>query len=661
MPRFVPPMLPSLVAEPPSGTQWVHELKIDGYRIQAHCSNGTCRLLTRQGIDWTDRFGQVAKALAPLSQKGTAASALMLDGEIAVVDAEGRSDFSALQQYLKRPDPSRSTLAYFAFDLLQLGDEAIRDRPLLWRKDRLREQIEKALDPRLQYLNHVADRGDALLQQCRALKLEGIVSKRVDRPYRSGRTLDWLKCKYRFRELFVIGGVEVDSASGLLSSLLTGYFESDGAFTFAGRVGTGWSQSEADDLLRRAEKSRQAATPFPQRVPEPAARRSADLKVTWLRPQHVVEVSFSGWTHGNVLRQPAWLSLAPKHPAKEVTAQSIFGDQAALTSVSSDDGRSVDGKAAPAATSVAAAKKPSVDKPLAKRRGKSLPESLRTASELRLTNPERVLYPEEGITKEQLVGYLLQVCQWMLPHLSGRPVSLVRCPEGIEGSHYFQRHPQRGFPTAIKPVTIPGEEKQYLAIGSAEALVAVGQMSVLELHPWGCRTDRLDRPDRLIFDLDPDPSVPWRKVSAAAVEIRQRLIDCGMASWLKTTGGKGLHIVVPLVRRYSWERVLKFAEKIATEMAADQPQAYVATMSKAARKNRIYIDYHRNHPHATAVGAYSPRARPGAPIATPIAWDELPLVHAGDQFTLENLPQRLRSLTADPWADLDSAPQTLPR
>ena len=650
--RFVPPMLPSLVAEPPRGGDWVHELKMDGYRLQAHCAGGDCRLFTRQGNDWTDRFGELAAALAPLTNPRDRRAALVLDGEAVAVDAEGRSDFSALQQYQKSGRSSQHTLAYFAFDLLHLGGETVGDRPLLWRKERLREQLAQASDSRIQYLSHVAQDGDALLQQCRMLKLEGIISKRADRPYRSGRTLDWLKCKCRFREPFVVGGIEVEQESRQLSSLLLGYFAAGGQLIFAGRVGTGWSQAEADLLLRLAEQSRQAASPFSKPVPGPAARRSGALTVFWTQPKHVVEVSFTGWTHGSVLRQPAWLSLVPDHSPERVTVENLFGDHPA----DAPPRRGRVGSVASDRSQPAAAAGP---KRSGTQRTKWESTQLRAVPGLTISNPDRVLYPDEGITKEQLVGYLIQVSRWMLPHLRGRPVSFVRCPQGVGGSQYFQRHPQRGFPAAIRPLTLPGEEKQYLMVESAEALVAAGQISVLELHPWGCRSDRPDRPDRMILDLDPDPSVPWRKVTAAAVEIRQRLTEQGVASWLKTTGGKGLHVVVPLNRRHSWELVLEFASRTAHAMAGDEPQTYVATMSKSARKGRIYIDYHRNHPHATAVAAYSPRARPGAPVATPIAWDELPAVRSGDQFTLENLPQRLRELDEDPWGDLPNSPQTL--
>jgi bifunctional non-homologous end joining protein LigD len=626
LPSFIEPKLPTLVTDSPSGDLWIHELKLDGYRMQAHWNSGNFRLLTRSGKDWANRYAVVSEMLADLNFDAT-----IIDGELVALDAHGRSDFSALQAFANE---DASTLAFFAFDLLFLNGADVRHLPLLHRKAKLaslleREEVKAAT--RIQYLDHLIGDPKPLRQQCENLSLEGVVSKRHDRPYISGRGPDWVKVKNRFREHFVVAGYEMDQSDNL-SSLLVGVYE-DSRLIFAGRVGTGWDQATGASLIRELAAGKQRSKPFAGDVPPSSKRGSA--KLAWTEPKLVVTVDFAGWTDRDLLRQAAFRRIEEGLPVDHVNrpdCQTLASNLAEMGQIDVKGDKKDEAASAPHF-------------------------AINLASGV--TSPNRVLFPDDAITKTDLVAYLYQVGQWMLPHLKNRPLSLVRCPNGIGSESYFQRHPQPGLPNEIS--RIPGEDQEsLLSVDSLPGLLATAQISAIELHPWNCRKDNMHKPDQIVVDLDPDPSMVWSIVVDAALRVRDFLTRCSLKAFVKTTGGKGLHIVVPISRRYGWKRSFEFTKSLAESLEQQHPSLFVSSMAKVKRKRKVYLDYHRNRRGATAVAPYSIRARTSAPVSTPVSWSELPNV-VPDLFTIKSVPERLRRLSHDPWEGMLRLRQSLPR
>ena len=653
LPQFIAPKLPSIVSTPPSGEQWIHELKLDGYRMQARWSVEGFSLRTRTGIDWTPRYPNLAAQLSKLNLAGT-----IMDGELTAIDETGRSDFNALQS---SASAVAIPVAYFAFDLLFLRGRDIRQQPLHQRKTKLQELIvhgPASKISQIQFLDHIQHDATGLVEECRRLGLEGTVSKRAERPYVSGRAQDWLKYKQRHRESFVIGGYETNATDvQALSSLLLGYFDeragAERELQFAGRVGTGWSQSGAQQLIAQLAPHKARSSPFGESIPR-ARSRAAQTRAHWIKPELTAEVAFAGWTDAGLLRQASFVALSQQNPA-HITQRSVSSDSRPAAVVDSDQVSDVD-------SDVDSDVESDVENDVERVK---VPDKSRVARATDLlssglSSPDRVLYPNDGITKADVVGYLYQVGQWLLPHVAHRPLSLLRCPQGIQAEQYFQRHPQKGFPDEIDSLASDEESKPLLVLKDMSAVLATAQISALELHPWGCRADRLDRPDRMTIDLDPDETIGWHRVAEAALLVREALAARGLVSLVKTTGGKGLHVVVPLARRASWDKLLEYAHKLAVQLAGDHPRVFVANMSKAKRRDRIYVDYHRNRRGSTAVAAYSLRARPGATVSTPLSWEELPHIMPG-QFTIHTVPERLAKLHRDPWEEVEGLQQTLRR
>ncbi len=621
-PRFVPPQLATLVDHPPAGDQWLHEIKYDGYRIACRIAGGKATMLTRGGLDWTAKFAALAGHAARLP-----VDTALIDGEVVVLNENGVSSFSALQQALSEGDGGAQT--YFAFDLLHLDGEDLTSRPLEDRKAALRGLFAD-IPPEgpLRYSEHYAGRGADFFRHACRMALEGTVSKRRDRPYVSGRSRDWQKSKCVLRQEFVIGGFLPSPAAGrALRSLAIGYRRDD-KLVYAGRVGTGFSGAVADDLREKLDARTVKTSPF-ESVPRAAAR-----DVRWVRPDLVCEVAFAAWTADGMVRHAAFQGLREDKEAAEVTRE-----QPAETETTDADRA-----------------------PPAPRRPRAQPRSgpVEMAG-IRLTHPDKVFYPDIGLTKRDLADYYGQVAVLMLPHVAERPLSLVRCPDGQAGESFFQRRYGPGLPAAIQRAPVAGDkgEETYLKIASAAGLIALVQIGVLEIHPWGARADAPDKPDRIIFDFDPGPQVEWRAVVAAAEECRDRLTALKLQSFVRTTGGKGLHVVVPIARRYGWPLVKGFARALAGQMAADAPDRFTVTMAKSARTGRIFIDYLRNDLTATAIAPYSSRARPGAPVAVPLHWRELPDIPSGGHFTVRTLPVRLTGGFEDPWHDMLRLNQTL--
>ena len=604
LPAFLEPSLPQQSATAPSGPKWVHEIKYDGYRMQARIDGREVRLLTRQGLDWTSRFGSIPGALA-----GLGLSSALIDGEIVVEDSAGLPSFAVLQSDLSAG--RRDRFRYFVFDLLYCEGFDLTQASLADRKALL-QQIAAGLPPGspIRFSEHLEQDGPTMFEHACRLGLEGIVSKRIDLPYRPGRGPHWVKTKGILRQEFVIlGYLPSTAARGTLGALLVGYFDK-GTLHYAGRVGTGYSGDQSRRL--RAELDRIAAAKPALADPLPAG---AEKGVRWAKPQLVCEVEYRGWPADNLIRQSVFKGLREDRSPTDIVLE------------------------------------------VAPR--KSAPDRGRELIRKRLTHPERILWPEPGVTKEGLAEFYADIADWILPHLSGRVLSLVRCPSGVSAKCFFAKHPWHGLGNAVRRVDV-GEKERMLTLDGLQGLIELVQAGVLEIHPWGSTFAHLEHPDRLIFDLDPGEDVPWRAVIDAAFDVRGRLEELGLASFVKTSGGKGLHVVLPIEPAAGWEEAKKFTQSVAETMAKARPERYVATMAKSARRGRIFVDYLRNGRGATAVAPYSTRALPPASVSTPLAWGELAEGIRADHFRIDNLRRRLDALAQDPWADIRTIRQRLP-
>jgi bifunctional non-homologous end joining protein LigD len=611
LPGWVAPQLATLVGAAPEGSDWVHEIKLDGYRVLARIERGRVRLLTRNRQDWTERFPTVEEAAATLPVKEA-----LLDGEIVALDRSGVSSFQALQQGAE--GTGGWSLAYVAFDLLFLDGRDLRPQPLLERKKAL-ARLLRGRRGRLRYSEHFDAPGPEVHQRACRMHLEGIVSKRKQAPYVAGRGQAWLKVKCVARQEFVIGGyTDPEGARAELGSLLLGVHDRDGRLVYAGRVGTGFTDATLVVLGQRLRKLAQRASPFSPEGPRPPARGAH-----WVKPVLVGEVAFTEWTRDGLLRHPAFEGLREDKPAAQVVREAPRAAPARRIAGGSDADVAVAG--------------------------------------VHLSHPDRVLYQEQAITKLGLARYYEAVADFIVPHVADRPLSLVRCPEGAGGQCFYQKHAGQGIPSEVKRVRIRergGATAAYPYVDDLPGLIALAQIGVLEIHPWGARVGRIDRPDRLVLDLDPAPGVPWGRVVEGARAIRGVLGDLDLVSFVKTTGGKGLHVVVPLRPSAGWDALRALGEGIGAELVRRAPDRYTINPLKAARRGRIFVDYLRNVRGATSVAAYSPRARPDAPVSTPLGWSELAGTVTPGDFTVQTLPRRLAA-RKDPWADFFSVDQAI--
>ncbi len=618
LPRFHAPQLATLVDAAPDGGDWLHEMKYDGYRVMIAVGKGQVRCWTRNEKDWTDKFGSIAEAAKQLDC-GNA----LIDGEIVAFDAKGKTDFSTLQRHLGEGGP----LACFCFDLLHLDGKDLIRRPLTERKTALKALLDRTPSDLLLYSEHVSGSGPAVFEKICGAGHEGIISKRADAPYRSGRGKSWLKVKCTQRQEFVVGGWSLSDKKGrAFSSILVGVME-DGCLCYRGRVGSGFDRQALEDLAERFDALTRQTSPF-DALPKDVARDAR-----FVTPTLVAEIDFAEFTADGHIRHGVFKGLREDKAADAVTDERPQPTQATRP------------KRAPGSNASAS------------RRSGSAPA---TVAGVRLTSPDRVVYDSPGVTKLDLAHYYEAVAARMLEHAGNRPVSLVRCPQGRNKHCFFQKHDTGGFPDPVKTVAIAekdGGTADYLTMPDAAALVGAVQMSTLEFHIWGARNDRLEKPDRLVFDLDPDEGLGFADVKAAAFDLRDRLADLGLQSFAMVTGGKGVHVVVPLERRQGWTELKAFAKGFAATQADTEPQRFVATMSKAKRKGRIFIDWLRNERGATAIAPYSTRARAGAPVATPVGWDELETLDAANGFDIYAVLQRLHD--ADPWSDYGSVRQSI--
>lgn len=639
-PGFIAPQLAEPAAAPPDQPGWIHELKLDGYRVQIHVRSSKtkgqvmreARLFTRSGLDWTHRMRDLAQA----ASSAFPVSDAIVDGEAVVLNAQGITDFGALQAAFQEGEGR--DIAYFAFDLLHLDGHNLRTLPLQQRKQLLSGLLvgDRKESP-LHLSQHFEAKGSAVLAKACALGAEGTVSKLGSSAYQAGRSSVWRKVKCNQEQEFVILGFTAPAKGGHgIGALLLGYYE-QGKQRYAGRVGTGFTQQVSGDLGARLEKLR-TKTPTLDRIP-PDARHG----VTWVKPELVAQVVFAAWTRDNLVRQASFKGLREDKPADEVERES--------TVVASSSTARRSGAPGPA---------PGIQRRTVTRAEKH--QRPATATSFPVTHPGKILDAESGATKGMLADYYVAIADRMLQHIADRPLSVVRCPDGIKGQCFFQKHSGMGMPDTVKTVSVPnrktGKREEYLTIDSVEGLVGLAQMGVLEIHPWGSRNESLEKPDRIVFDLDPDTSISWGTIADAAKELRSRLKGMGLESFLKHTGGKGLHVVVPIEAEQPWPIVKEFAHQVVLRMEKDVPDLYVTKMTKAIRVGRIYLDYLRNEREATSIAPFSPRARPGLPVAVTMDWRELesevrPIFHVAD------FREWRSRLGRDPWQKMGRLRQAL--
>jgi len=604
MERYPEVQLATLVDAAPEGAGWLHEIKFDGYRLLGFAAGGVPRLRTRNGKDWTDSFPALVAALKTLK-----ADTAVLDMEAVIVDDSGKSSFQALQASLGEGGRPEKIVAY-VFDLLYLNGQDLTKMPLIDRKAQLQALLNRTKpETALRYSDHVVGGGGTMFAKACQAGLEGIISKQADAPYFAGRQKSWLKIKCGKRQEFIILGFSAArTGERALGALYLGY-RKNGALQYAGKVGTGFSMRGASNLVDRFRK---LAVTQPVLTRAHAGGLSARewQSIHWIKPVLLCEVAFTEWTQDGRVRHPSFQGMREDKDARDVK------------------------KEKPVPTTTASAKQKTADLML---------------GGIKISHPDRIISETGHITKGELAEYYAGVAQFILPQIARHPLSLLRCPSGIEGGCFYQRNPGKGLGSDVHPFKFRnnGKSYEYLYIDDEKGLLEIIQMGAIEIHPWGATIDAIDYPDRMIFDLDPAPDVAFDALKVAAQDLRQRLKRKGLESMLKCTGGKGLHVTVPLAGKDKWPVVKSFAAALAQEMVDAAPEAYVATMSKAKRTGKIFIDYLRNDYTATAIADFAVRARPGAPVALPLEWKELKNLKSASQFTMKECLKRLKNKKPD--------------
>jgi bifunctional non-homologous end joining protein LigD len=609
LPDFIEPQLTKPVDSPPGTPGWAHEIKFDGYRMQLRVQGGKATLKTRKGLDWSGRYPEVVASGSSLSDG-------IYDGEVVALDETGAPDFAALQA--ATVDGRTKELVFFVFDQLFDGLEDLRPLPLSVRKARLQQAVTEG-SGNIRYVDHFVAAGDAVLLSACRMHLEGIVSKRLDAPYESGRIDTWTKSKCRAGHEVVIGGYT--TTNGAFRSLIAGV-NRDGKLVEVGRIGTGFGREKVARILPKLQALETDKSPFSGKA---SPRKLGE--VHWVRPELVAEIEYEGFTADGLLRQAAFKALREDKTAREVETV----------------------EPAPATTEL---KEPA---PATTRTHAVRASGSAVVMDVTLSHAGKALWPDandlQPVTKLDLARYYEAVGDWLIQHIRGRPCSIIRFPDGITAEErFFQRHTGKGQSNLITSVMVWGDRKPYLQFDRVEALIAAAQVAALELHPWNCQPFTPEQPGRLVFDLDPAPDVAFDEVIAGARELRDRLHDLGLVSFCKTTGGKGLHVVTPIDAKGSdWPLAKAFAMNVCKTMAADAPERYLVNMAKARRSGRIFLDYLRNDRMATAVASLSPRGRPGAPIAMPLQWTQVKKGLDPSKYTIRTVPRLVEKLTA--WQD----------
>ncbi|MDO9002480.1 MAG: DNA ligase D [Aquabacterium sp.] len=617
LPAKLAPQLATLVTGLPATGRWLFELKFDGYRLMTRVERGKARLITRGGHDWSDKMPELVKGIERLGIQSA-----WLDGEIVVLDDDGTPNFNALQSAFTHRTRT-DQIIYFLFDLPFLNGQDLRPLPLEARRQQLKALIEaKGREPIRFSAAFEADPASILQSACQ-LKMEGVIAKRADAPYTSSRSETWLKLKCRQRQEFVVCGyTERSDGRAQIGSLLLGVHDEKGQLVSVGSVGTGWRAQEARDLKATLAKLHSAHAPFAAGVTKPGRWSKRVLgSERWVKPTLVAEVEFAEWTTDGQIRHASYIALRSDKPAKAIVREvaKTLGESAMRSTAST------------------------------------------TIGKVKVSHGERVIDPASGTTKLALVRYYEWVADWILPHLKGRPCSLVRGPEGVGGELFFQKHGGAiGMPGVreLDPALWPDHDA-LLEVASVSALLSAAQMNVIEFHTWNSHSRHINKPDRMVFDLDPGEGTPWAHVQEAAMLVRAFLTELGLASWLKTSGGKGLHVVVPLTPRLKADTVKAFSKVIVQHLATTIPTRFVAKSGPANRVGKLFVDYLRNGHGATTAAAFSARARPGLGVSMPVAWDELPTLKSGAHWTVSTARDRLSFQAEDPWSGYWTHKQTL--
>lgn len=618
MPRIIHPEL-CKTATTPSNHHWLHEIKFDGYRIVTFIDRQKIKLISRNQKDWTDKFSEIANAL-----KNFNAKKIILDGELVALDNKGISRFQLLQNYFE--NKIKTDLAYYIFDILYYDNYDLTQVSLIKRKNFLQQLLDswKNKPVFIHYSEHIQGYGQQVFAEACRYGAEGIISKRSDSIYQQQRSKNWIKSKCLHQQEFVIGGYTEPSGSRqYFGALLLGYYNNKNELIYCGHVGTGFNQATLKQIYQHLHANEQSSSPF--------SNPPQNKHIHWTKPELVAQIEFLEWTDDDILRQPSFQGLREDKNPREVNYEPI--SKASLKT-----------------------------KKIIKSKEKLLPELADNRviiAGINISHPKKLLYADPTINKQQLIHYYAKIAKRILPFIVNRPLTLLRCPEGTQAKCFFQKHYDSTLPENIFSIKIKNEKEPYLYIKDLAGLLTLIQLNVLEIHPWGSTIDDLDKPDQMIFDLDPSPEVTWHQIIECASSLRQYLQQQGLKTFLKTSGGKGLHIVTPLTPKANWQEVTEFARNIAENFASQNPQKYIATMSKSKRQHKIFIDYLRNMAGATAIAPYCIRAQAGAAIATPIFWKELSRIKSAQQFKYTNINKRLAHLKKDPWQDFFKIKQRL--
>lgn len=644
LPDLITPQLATLAPHAPEGNDWLSEIKFDGYRAVTSIKNGKARMYTRAGNDWTDKWAQIADVVGDLP-----VNEAWLDGEVVALDEQGNVSFQALQNMARSSKQAR--LAYYVFDLVHFDGYDLSRTPLIERKRLLQEILSAAPESGLLlYSDHIQGGAQQVFEHACMHGLEGIVVKRADAGYQQTRGRSWLKVKCLQRQEFVIGGyTEPAGSREEFGALLVGVYDDKKRLVYAGRVGTGFDAALLKSISRDLKKLEQNKPAF-HNPPKGYEAKG----VHWLKPELVAEINFAQWTDSGSIRHASFAGLRKDKPAQDIVREEPLSER---------DLKQEEKKAAKAeSTKTSNTKKGATAEPEPPHRSAAMTGKNRVASVagIKITHPSKILFPGIGLTKLELAQYYERVADWILPHLKDRPLTLVRCPDGGEKECFFQKNAKETIPESVGRIEVPVDgTSTYMEAESVEALIGLVQMGVLELHTWGSHEGALEKPDRMIFDIDPAEGLGWERVVEAALLIRSLLVEIGLKTFLKTTGGKGLHVVVPLKPEHGWDEVKAFSKSVAEHLSDTLPDRFTANMSKSKRTNRIFIDYLRNGLGATAVAAYSTRAKPNAPVSVPIAWEELNAEVRSNTFNVRNIFERLESLKQDPWKDYFKLQQRL--
>jgi DNA ligase D len=625
---FVEPQLAQLVDAPPEGENWIHEIKLDGYRIQAHVNHGDVKLMTRTGLDWTDKFPAL---IAPLQELDVEDA--ILDGEVVILDDKGHSNFGHLQNAIK--ERNAHNMYYYLFDCLHLNGKDLRNKELRERKEALEEMIPSGKS-RLRFSEHFDGHGDKLLKEMCRLKLEGIISKRGDSHYVSGRKGTWQKSKCTAEQEFVIGGyTEGTGSRAHMGALLLGVYEGK-KLRFVGKCGTGFDVKTLNSVLARLKKLEQDETPFSVKSPR-------ERGIHWVKPVLSAEVTFAQWTNDGHLRIPVFKGLREDKPAKKIVEEVPL----IQTETTKSHSKKVISKSAKTA--------------LPRKVASNTARTKKNVETAAITSPEKIVFKKEKITKSEINNYYQTVAKWILPEIEDRPLSLVRSPAGTDKYSFFQKHVTGKLAGNLEPIDIKEKTatRQYLTASDKDSLTSLVQMNAYEIHAWNCRRDDIEHPDQIVMDFDPGPGVSWKQVIDAAFDLKEILDVLKLKSFVKLSGGKGIHVHIPLAPKYSWDQIKNFSHILAKQMADQDPDKYTAIISKSKREKKIFVDYLRNGRGSTAVIAYSLRAKPESAVAMPVEWKDLKKYKAANEFTLEKALKHLKARKKDPWKGMAEIKQPI--